>query len=697
MNEWKNPEITIGGLPLQLPAFSWTFLPGVSPYVGKIIVNKISSIQLQDVPNPVRIEIRVTGGTMGTPEYNFYSIEELYLVEKKEIDALLDAWLVADKRWLFRGKKIYCCYNKTRIANDKAGYTPASEPVSPIKLREVFEFYGTGRYLDWSVNNGRPYKISEIVQLELQKIGIFLSQGVGLDDSLDYVLENIEYSGVDFYTAMSELLARGRLQMGVNNKGELYIYSVDALVGKDHLVKLNKNRLSAGKIYMQERSRIRPKTITAQFEKLMETRIIAMSENLYENYDYSTPLSILSHQPLWSGKVTIDNEIPREIGCVNVIRIPYETVIGEHVYLPGEYVPINQYLDALGIPLAILRKFWFGDHLSLWYAKKRELETGQAYIENQIFARFIINNIREHYRQVYMIDKYYMTRIRQWLPYRVARIDNYSNTYEPSPVFSDFCLIPNQRSPLFAKRREVGERNVYNYFIDEKDFFRVKPTPGRIMVLNHDLGIFKIFYPPLNDMVVKQIVPSALAKLPYAATTNNIPLLEQCPLSEDFVFDTILSILWYVGKGNDGHISYDSYQKLHEYVMSTNGTGPSIVFVSKKEYARYGVKEWNEEEQQISNGDIINKELVDNIGAAECNRIAWQYMDKLNGIVEVPGFRNILLNGHMVGITIYFGNKGGAKTIIDLRGSLLDLQPETLLKPEHLSFIYRQLPRGEFK
>jgi hypothetical protein len=36
MQEWKNPEITIAGVPIQMPAFAWTFSPGVSPYIGKI-------------------------------------------------------------------------------------------------------------------------------------------------------------------------------------------------------------------------------------------------------------------------------------------------------------------------------------------------------------------------------------------------------------------------------------------------------------------------------------------------------------------------------------------------------------------------------------------------------------------------------------------------------------------------------------
>jgi hypothetical protein len=698
MNDWRCPSINISGAPLQATSISWAITSGVEPYVAKIVVNKGASGLLDTMPNPVFLSWTTNGGTEGEASYKSVRFDNLYLIEKRGLDEMNDLWYLADARWLFRGKRIYCSYNKTRIANTLQVGTPATDETDIANIRQPFELYAAGRYLPWSISSGTvPYKMSEIIQLELQKIGIYPVSNI-IQDS-DYVLENIEMNGVDFYDGMAELLSRGRLNMSVSPSGEIYIYSLDYYADDkniESIMALNEVRVSPGRLYIQDKQRMRPRRVYCQFEKLMETRVIASSSN---DLAPGAPLPVYENKPLWS-KVDSDSKPPRVIGCENVIRVPYETdnLIAGGTYKAGEYAPMWEYLASIGLPEDKVQQLWFSDHLYRWYAKKKELEMGTGFtVESERFSKYIIANIKNHYRQVYRIEPYWCDRIEKWYAKRVTSIDNYTKYTPPSPVFADYCVIPNQKCPIFSRRKALGETQAYNWIVRDNDIYRTRVTPGTLQVLNHDLGIFKVFFPPLVDQVISEIIPCAVAPLPYPATSSGSPLIESCHLTGSHTFETIISVKWSVAEAQD---KFDSPSKFYSINMAPKeeGTGPPIEFVSKKEYARYSVREMNLDGTIINDQDRpVNSELLGAIANAENSRLLMQYKNRPCGLVEVPGFVGMRLNGHMVGIIYTFDTASGLKTTIDLRGQVPSFAVESYLTTGQLSYLYKQLPRGDFK
>jgi len=687
--EWKCPNFNLSGIPLQEGNFVWAITSGVEPYVGKIVVNKDVSKQISALINPVYINMVLTGGTKGEPEDVSVQFDNLYLIEKRELDEYYDCWFIADCRWLFNGKRLYCYYNKTRTANEKNVATPAAGGSDPIQLRQPFDQFASGRYLAWSISSGtKPYTMSEIIQLELQKLGIFPYAG---EIQADYVVENVEYFGVDLYEGLSDLLYRGRLNMAVTPNGEISVYSVDAINEENagQFTGMNAIKMSPGIIYVQDRKWSRPRFINVQFEKLNEIRLVASSS---EDLQPGDPLPLPSSKVY--NQVDKDSRPPKVIGCENVIRVPYP-VEGKN-YKIGEYVPMWEYLKSINLTEEKVRKLWFSDHLYRWYAKKTELAgTGSFTIENERFSKHIISNIKAHYRQVYRIEPYWMDRIEFWTDKRVSVIDNYTRTMTPSPLFSDYCLIPNQRCPIFAKRKAIGAIQAYNWDISVKDPYRVKPTPGGLVVLNSSLGVFKVEYPPLIDKVVSDIIPSMVEPVPYPATTSGTPLLSQSHLTESFSLDTIISVKWSTAGALD---QFDAYDKFYRVQYGTDGVAPDVVSLCKLEAARFGVREYNEEGQVIAdNIEPVNKSILHALANSETEKVLNPHKNRPYGVVELPGYVGIPVEGHMVGIVYKFDNQDGLTTTVDLRGTPPFVTKELMLSPKQLSYLYKQLPRGDFR
>jgi len=265
----------------------------------------------------------------------------------------------------------------------------------------------------------------------------------------------------------------------------------------------------------------------------------------------------------------------------------------------------------------------------------------------------------------------------------------------PSPLFSDYCLIPNQRCPIFASRQAIGEIGAYNWDISKKDEYRVKPTPGGIVIISSELGLFKVKYPRLIDKVVSEIIPSNVYPVPYPATTSDSPLLSESKLTDAFSLDTIISVKWSTVGALD---EYDAYDKFYRVQKDTDGVAPDVVSLCKLEAARFGIREYDENGAVISKPtEPVNKSILNALANVEIQKVLNPHVNRPYGVVELPGYVGMPLEGHMVGIAYKFDAQDGLTTIVDLRGMPPFMARESMLDPKQLSYLYKQLPRGDFR
>ena len=174
---------------------------------------------------------------------------------------------------------MYYSYNKTKIKNQQ-GFGIGVPETDPASLRRSFDAFKVGRYVTWSVKDGTtPYNMREIVELELEKVGINIIHNAEADQGA-YILENIEAEGDDVYFGLQKLLLKSRLQMGITLDGNIYVYSLDWYdKNKDVLMQQLQDKLKtrASIIYEQDKNRIRPRQIYVNFQKKEEIRV-------YESY-----------------------------------------------------------------------------------------------------------------------------------------------------------------------------------------------------------------------------------------------------------------------------------------------------------------------------------------------------------------------------------------------------------------------------
>lgn len=701
MNKWKCPKITIGGVPITQQNFSWALIAGVNPYIMSFqIPDNVLHENLKALINPVTMTWEVTGGLRGEPELQTHIFNNLYLLEPKKIDDYNIQWNIADVRWSWRGKKIYCSYNKTRLKNE-IGFPPViGGDITPASLRKNFDTFKVGRYLPWSVmpESEKPWNMRSIIRLELEKLNIPIHENAEADLGT-YTVENVELNGVDIYTGLRGLLARSRLQLGIKADGKAYIYSLDYYSEEKNDILLqvqNESKTGPGRLFKQDKSRTRPKKIIVRFEKQMEVRVLASSS---EDLPINKRLPLYTNPPVWDND-ELELEPPRIIGCENVIQIPFPTkrLGGCQDYQIGEYVPIWEYLKSLNILESDVRKLWFSGLLERKYALQLEAENGQPPSENnERFAQQIIGNIKKHYRQVYQIDPFFVDRMREWSNRRCSIIDNYSHFSPPSPLFADYCVVPKLRHPVLAKRQALWNKSAYNWILFDRDPQRMRPTCGTINIVNQALGIFQVSYPGLVSEVIQEIIPSAVYPEPFFAINSAHPLWDSISLRYNFLLETIISVVWQVAGITD---LFHSEKKYFDVKFDyEKAFGPNIEYLSNLEYARYGVNEVFEEYKEFGviqySVACLNEGILNNLASSEAAKLYNQFRDQVGGIVTYAGYVNLELFGHMRSVIFSFTPSTGLETTVDMR----DMPPSKLLEEiitqDQLDYLKRHVTKRD--
>lgn len=695
MASYQDPILSIGGVNLPEQAFRWVLQAGVIPYQTNLRAHNANASAIAQLANPTFIEVTAYGGINARSEPLIFRISNVWIVEPRPIDDFYFSFTVADSRFSWRGKKLYFSYNRTRVANVRQIAVSASE-TNPAILRQPFDTFRAGRYLSWSVKvDGRPFNSIEIIQEELARVGIEYIPQENFDGA--YIIENLEVEGEDIYRAISDLLRRGRLQLGINLSGQVYVYSIDFFNNDaaQHIIsKQGGTKVGAGKIYTQEKSRIRPARVRVFFEKMEEVRVVA--DPIDRTVAAGGPtVPVEEHEPVWGRNEIIKWKV---IGCKNVMPVPYPITLGGRTFQIGEFIPVRDFMRGISPPIdeARFRELFFASTFEAEWAGDLADQTGAVFSQvDTTFVQHISSALRNHYRQTYQIDPYYMDRIERWFAKRSGVIDTYSRFSPPSPLFSDYCVIPNARVPALALRQGVWDTAAYNWIVNERDFFRENATAGVISIVNHDLGIFRINYPYLVDMTLRRIIPSGVDPLPNRSLSSTHSLLANSHLLEEYTMETIISVIWATDR-NDNFGDESKYWIVDLDYSDQGGTGPQIDYLSRLEHARLPIKEVNSDGVVLNNQNVpLNLGLLQALAGVEGAKLINQYRDRFSGMVKLAGFVQAALFANMKSISYNLSSSRGVYTEIDWR----DIPPaprlEHLLPQKAIDYIYRHVSRGD--
>lgn len=687
----STPNITIGGIPILEQDFKWSKTAGVIPYFTHFLLDNTRSQQLAFVDNPVNLRIEIDGGLDIQSTKHIKVFEKLILQEPKPVDDFSVIWKVSDIRYTWRGQKFYGGFNLTRLRNE-VGQANTSPDTDPASLRLPFDIFNVGRYLTSSVKqDGRPYTISEIIEQEFPKFGIEIDV-IDTVDSGDYIIENLRYDGVEVYTALADLLKKGRLQIGIRENGSLFVFSIDFFDDDDvtSLIGIGSDKkIRPGVIYRQDLKRIRPRKINVRFQKMQETilKLQLYNQETIETEARKSEELIVAAIP--NTPITQDRIDKRTIiSCINVIQVPFVPNNITQTIRVGEYVPWQDYIRFIGLNEEFVRKSWWNDTLEQAFSFM--LQSGSQTPEVEALARTVIAAVRSAYRQQFMIDPFHMDRIDFWEDKIVDVIDNFSGYRPPSPVWSDYCIIPRIRNVEISKRRALHSDAMRNWIVNTEDPNRENPTAGRIRVVNQSLGVFRIEYPKDIDNVIDTIIPSAVDNLPAASPAgatalSRFMLTQQAPLSKDFTMETQVSIVWLFDK--DGKFdSPDKYETIEfDYTGDPDfeSEGPDIDFLSKREFSRLD-RDLNP----------VNESIIEAIARSEAGRMFNQFRDRFIGLLTLPGFEELELDGNIREIAYGVSGNLGLTTVIDMTEIPFDPELIQSLTDEARNFLFKQYWRG---
>jgi len=392
----------------------------------------------------------------------------------------------------------------------------------------------------------------------------------------------------------------------------------------------------------------------------------------------------------------------------------------------GEYVPMWKFIEDVGFTEEHVRSYFCSNQLAILFA----IKTGANYDKSRLQLAFQITSaIKKHYRQTYQIDPFIMDRIARWETRRVAVQDNYSRFSPPSPVWSDYCFVPNSAVPIVAKKLgNWGVGKYYNIFIDQLDPNRELPTPANLSIVNQSLGIFRIEYPRDIHKNIKQIIPSAIEEATNPGMVLSTAALNtSIKLAENHTMEAIISVVWnldrfdrfssrsenynnllsLVQKGADAEaggleastkVNDSKYKTITLDYSRKGGEGPTLEYLSKLDYARYKFPEIAGE-GQIQEKDAANIGNLEAMAQSEGAKLINQYLDRVSGTATYAGAITgaLKLIGNISSIVYSFSSGRGLETRLTLAESTPTPEIQQTLDQDTLSYLQRQVSRAEEK
>lgn len=697
---WECPNITIGGLPIPEQKFHWGLSAGPTPYITEFWTAASEYPKFLALKNPIEIIIQVTGGTNGEPEPKTIKIENAWLLAPARISDRECIWRIADSRYTWQGRMLTFSYNKTRIKNDVTSVLPPTE-MTPAKLREPYDTFSQGRYILRTVKkSGKPYSIGEIIATEFDKLGIPFYNANNQD--LSFMIENVECVGESMPKAIAYLCQLGRLNIGITLEGKVYAYSIFSYEYQNenmltYIEALYKT--SPGTIYKQDKRKIRPFAIDIHFEKEIETWFSVgevATTILANDYKNKKVVGISPIADVWTAQDISDRRV---IGLINVIQAPLPVTIDGVEINIGEWVPMHKFLTAYGLTDQFVREKYFSGIMETDLSRQLKTSLGIAYDQAQRIAYHVCSAIKESYRQIFMIEPYWMDRIKSWRPRRVAVINNFDRYSQVSPLFADYCTIPYLRNPFQAKGVASWGHEPQNWVVDDEDPKRENPfTAGTVEVVNQPLGILKISYPKPMDQTTCMVLPFAVDNLPLPSVGGAQPYLSKCKIKSSYSLATIMSVIWDVDKDDNFAPNGAAYSNDSKYWTVPVGLGTEgerefhpFEYISDIERARFAIKK-----DKYLPGSVslpVNYAFLQALAHSEAARIIIGFKDFYAGVIVGAGYVPVKPVGNINIVLISFSPQKGLETIIDMCDSLPQPMIEHNLQQEHIDYLRKHVSR----
>lgn len=704
----REPLVKIESVPLMAQRWVWGCVPGPLPYRVSVIMPDGAGIEaLRKLQNPVTLKMDIDGD-IGLNDARFEGEwKRLYLTEPRRVDAFTWSFELADQRVRWHGKRFTWTSNRTWRLNEFGEGVPRQiDPNDPGALRQPFDRYAEFRYLPWSKNGNAPWTARELLLRVLNELEGGTNRLVeGQDNGV--VVERQEWLEEPVERVIAELCNLSRSAVGVLPDGRVHVYRTEEIIDANAVMPMSRPPIDGGRIFMQDLSRVRPAEVKVRAAKRVETLIVAVTAQPGSSAPAASGSPVIG--PTRSaipdeGRCEIteqDYETGRAVACYNVVKLPRDITVGVTTYQRDTWVPMGVFLQAIGISESDVRDQWFS---KIFVFEHAVVNAGRGIADPPDPVRMMeALAILQHYRQSWQIDPYWVQRWESWDTTRASLIDPVTRYALPTPVWSDFCVVPSVFLPAHAKAKRAYRKRAWNYLLDEEppdgDGAKIDRTQtytaSALEVQDAQLGVFRVAYPQDLEAVVQEIVPSGVDNLPVISAGGDVLLWQDASLRQIHRMEAVVSVTPAVdatGRPSD--------RRLLEISMPVrNGQGPPQELLITEEVARYPhpaglVGEDSEKARQAAEAQLpSNIGLLVNLAQTKANILQHSYVDRLSGYASFPGAdaKKLKLFGPCRGIYVEFDESGGLRSHYDCTSPPPIPELITRLSPAERRYLYRQL------
>jgi len=708
------PDIRYGGVALEAgEIISWTLKAGVSPHATTLTLTPAAALRVWQLPMPQSLVFRIPQFVAGVETTSTTTFDDIYATEPDFSDPWLTKIKLQDRRWRWIGKTHTRRYNVKRRMNDaeirRAGgtiavagqltFTETSPPGGaggPLDIRQNFLQIPKFRYFSWSLNpaTNQPWtalQIAEDILTTVLELGTgFAGKVAPLTDNGFQPDEELVL-GESAMQTLARALGMARAQIACWPDGRVRMYAYDVGDPTTFLPPLAPIATTASLLFRRDLDRIRPEQIRVQFEK--ETEYWFETAEADETYP--------SDHPLLTNVIQIPANETFTVTLANGLSETQE-------WAAGTWLPAADVMTAWGVgtltnggrnPILAdtleeaIRKFWFNALESLYAHAYYQRQYGTPFSKDPT-PHLRIAQIRQHYRQSYQINEWYIERLVRMRAERVIVLSNIGGASQrlPSPVFCTYAIMLHLRPGkiLLETKEWKGGFNLSS-FEDEDgvDLDPPQPSPFKCTVVNSQLGIIRI--EPYLDMHggIYRTIPFHFAN-PDLLETILIPddasvLGEAGALAETHKVAVPLTLVL----ATETDASGNSKLQWHTVVVRHDGAAGHDYFdyLSRRDSARFAVNLPGAAQKTLVNGDMLNL-----LATNEARRIYYSMRNFWVGAPVYEGFHPVEPFGHATGVTYTIEPDGACTTMVDLNDVPVPEDILTRLPPHIRRYLQGAIP-----
>ncbi len=487
----------LNGVPLpNTQECGWTYKSGVDPHMRKfefsseyrdhLIISSLGAATLEVVDGG--------GSTL--------KVEKLIrLGEVPASQPYFSAVLVADQRWMWPRRHVIGRYNIRRKANDRrilldGAELSISQPGGGGGF-EVLPSVDEYKFAPFSLKNGLTrWRPKEVLEDVLRKIGQKFRWN---DNPTESAVNDLVIDDTGSAAVRIALRYLPGMDIYIDQKGIAVIYNRMSRKEGNRVEKSGGEMRDMGHAQRVSFAPTRPREIHVLFTREHELRFDSLEEDAEE----------VTYNGRW---------------MQNVLRSPDPLLAyGDSLVTRGTWVTVDNAIRAfnadgnlagsanplLGPDLshAIIRGSFFSDLLLNQYLRwGQQTQSGNPIWGPRISA------LKQHYRQTFRINKYWMDRIVRLSTQRPAIIDPVTGTRGIALVYVDYGIRSSTRGIALAGR-DMYENWDSNISASTDPLSEGYAAPCIVSLLDHDNGVMHFDFKTDLYGWTKQVFPSALTGL----------------------------------------------------------------------------------------------------------------------------------------------------------------------------------------